>query len=56
MPMSSKDMVMAAPAAIHLDQELRRGVASLSDHPLIRGEIKAAIYDVGRDAVRTVAI
>ncbi len=39
-----------------LEQELRRGVASLSDHPLIRGEIKAAIYDVGRDAVRTVAI
>lgn len=39
-----------------VDAELRRGVATLRDHPLLSGTVTGAIYDVQSDAVHTVPI
>ena len=39
-----------------VDSELRRGVATLRDHPLLSGTVTGAIYDVKSDAVHTVPI
>ena len=39
-----------------VDAELRRGVATLRDHPLLSGTVTGAIYDVKSDAVHTVPI
>ena len=39
-----------------VDAELRLGVATLRDHPLLSGTVTGAIYDVKSDAVHTVPI
>ena len=39
-----------------VDAELRRGVATLRDHPLLSSTVTGAIYDVQSDAVHTVPI
>jgi len=39
-----------------VDAELRHGVATLRDHPLLSGTVTGAIYDVKSDAVHTVPI
>ena len=39
-----------------VDAELRRGVATLRDHPLLSGTVTGAIYEVKSDAVHSVPI